>query len=102
MRRRARRQHDDLGIGSLLRLVQVGNLQAYAFLFGLGIVGLIYFTVFRMILLFVVLFPIAAALAILARRTGAKDRALERGLTLVATSSLFQRFRSRPARIPNS
>jgi NADH-quinone oxidoreductase subunit L len=35
------------GIGSLLRLFQVGNLQAYAFLFGLGIVGLIYFTVFR-------------------------------------------------------
>jgi NADH-quinone oxidoreductase subunit L len=35
------------GVGSLLRLFQVGNLQAYAFLFGLGIVGLIYFTVFR-------------------------------------------------------
>ena len=35
------------GFGSLLRLFQVGNLQAYAFLFGLGIVGLIYFTVFR-------------------------------------------------------
>ena len=35
------------GLGSLLRLFQVGNLQAYAFLFGLGIVGLIYFTVFR-------------------------------------------------------
>ena len=35
------------GIGSLLRLLQVGNLQAYSFLFGLGIVGLIYFTVFR-------------------------------------------------------
>jgi NADH-quinone oxidoreductase subunit L len=35
------------GFGSLLRLVQVGNLQAYAFIFGLGIVGLIYFTVFR-------------------------------------------------------
>src|SRR4051812_45721675 len=35
------------GIGSLLRLLQVGNLQAYAFLFGIGIVGLIYFTVFR-------------------------------------------------------
>src|SRR3954468_22663227 len=34
------------GIGSLLRLVQVGNLQAYAFFFGIGIVGLIYFTVF--------------------------------------------------------
>jgi NADH-quinone oxidoreductase subunit L len=35
------------GVGSLLRLVQVGNLQAYSFIFGLGIVGLIYFTVFR-------------------------------------------------------
>ena len=35
------------GSGALLRLLQVGNLQAYAFLFGLGIVCLIYFTVFR-------------------------------------------------------
>ena len=35
------------GFGSLLRLVQVGNLQAYTFIFGLGIVGLIYFAVFR-------------------------------------------------------
>ena len=35
------------GAGSLLRLFQVGNLQAYAFLFGLGVVGLIYFTIFR-------------------------------------------------------
>jgi NADH-quinone oxidoreductase subunit L len=35
------------GIGALLRLVQVGNLQAYAFLFGLGVVAIIYFTVFR-------------------------------------------------------
>ena len=35
------------GAGALLRLVQVGNLQAYAFLFGLGVVALIYFTVFR-------------------------------------------------------
>ncbi len=35
------------GVGSLLRLLQVGNIQAYAFIFGLGIVGLIYFTVFR-------------------------------------------------------
>src|SRR3989440_7225844 len=35
------------GAGSLLRLFQVGNLQAYAFLFGLGIVVLIYFTIFR-------------------------------------------------------
>jgi NADH-quinone oxidoreductase subunit L len=36
-----------LGIGALLRLVQVGNLQAYLFLFGLGVVALIYFAVFR-------------------------------------------------------
>jgi NADH-quinone oxidoreductase subunit L len=35
------------GFGALLRLIQVGNLQAYAFLFGLGIVGVIYFAVFR-------------------------------------------------------
>ena len=35
------------GIGALLRLVQTGNLQAYAFLFGLGIVAIIYFAVFR-------------------------------------------------------
>jgi len=35
------------GFGSLLRLIQVGNLQAYSFLFGLGIVGLIYFVLFR-------------------------------------------------------
>jgi NADH-quinone oxidoreductase subunit L len=35
------------GFGALLRLFQVGNLQAYAFLFGLGIVALIYFTIFR-------------------------------------------------------
>jgi NADH-quinone oxidoreductase subunit L len=35
------------GVGWLLRLLQVGNLQAYSFLFGLGIVGLIYFTLFR-------------------------------------------------------
>src|SRR5204863_2845690 len=35
------------GIGALLRLIQVGNLQAYAFLFGLGVIALIYFVVFR-------------------------------------------------------
>ena len=35
------------GLGALLRLFQVGNLQAYAFLLGLGIVALIYFTIFR-------------------------------------------------------
>ena len=33
--------------GAMLRLFQVGNLQAYAFLFGLGIIGLLYFTIFR-------------------------------------------------------
>jgi NADH-quinone oxidoreductase subunit L len=36
-----------LGVGALLRLIQVGNLQAYAFLFGLGVVAIIYFAVFR-------------------------------------------------------
>jgi NADH-quinone oxidoreductase subunit L len=35
------------GIGAVLRLIQVGNLQAYAFLFGVGVVALIYFAVFR-------------------------------------------------------
>ncbi len=35
------------GLGAVLRLMQVGNLQAYAFLFGLGVVVLIYFAVFR-------------------------------------------------------
>jgi NADH-quinone oxidoreductase subunit L len=35
------------GFGTVLRLLQVGNLQAYSFLFGLGIVFLIYFTIFR-------------------------------------------------------
>jgi proton-translocating NADH-quinone oxidoreductase, chain L len=33
--------------GALLRLMQVGNLQAYAFIFGLGIIWVIYFTLFR-------------------------------------------------------
>src|SRR5213596_1524791 len=35
------------GIGALLRLFQVGNLQAYVFLFGLGVVAVIYFAIFR-------------------------------------------------------
>jgi NADH-quinone oxidoreductase subunit L len=35
------------GIGALLRLIQVGNLQGYAFLFGLGVVALMYFVLFR-------------------------------------------------------
>ena len=35
------------GVGAVLRLIQVGNLQAYAFLFGLGVIALIYFAVFR-------------------------------------------------------
>src|SRR5437773_2520126 len=35
------------GIGALLRLVQVGNLQAYVFLFGLGVVAIIYFAILR-------------------------------------------------------
>jgi NADH-quinone oxidoreductase subunit L len=33
--------------GALLRLMQVGNLQAYAFIFGLGIIWIIYFALFR-------------------------------------------------------
>ncbi len=33
--------------GFLLRLLQVGNLQAYGFLFGLGVVALLYFTIFH-------------------------------------------------------
>jgi NADH-quinone oxidoreductase subunit L len=35
------------GIGAVLRLIQLGNVQAYAFLFGLGVVALIYFAVMR-------------------------------------------------------
>ncbi|HST30942.1 MAG TPA: NADH-quinone oxidoreductase subunit L [Chthoniobacterales bacterium] len=35
------------GLGSLMRLFQVGNLQAYAFLFGVGIVAIIYFVLFH-------------------------------------------------------
>ena len=35
------------GIGALLRLIQVGNLQGYVFLFGLGVIAIIYFAVFR-------------------------------------------------------
>src|SRR5215470_7629617 len=35
------------GLGALLRLIQVGNLQAYVFLFGLGVVAVIYIAVFR-------------------------------------------------------
>ncbi len=35
------------GIGALLRLFQAGNLQAYVFLFGLGVVAVIYFAIFR-------------------------------------------------------
>jgi NADH-quinone oxidoreductase subunit L len=34
-------------LGALLRLMQVGNLQAYAFIFGVGIVWIIYFVLFR-------------------------------------------------------
>jgi NADH-quinone oxidoreductase subunit L len=35
------------GVGALLRLIQVGNLQGYVFLFGVGVVAIIYFAVFR-------------------------------------------------------
>ncbi|MEZ0254088.1 MAG: NADH-quinone oxidoreductase subunit L, partial [Chthoniobacter sp.] len=34
-------------IGFALRFLQFGNLQGYAFLFGLGVVATIYFLVFR-------------------------------------------------------
>jgi NADH-quinone oxidoreductase subunit L len=34
-------------LGALLRLMQVGNLQAYAFIFGLGVIWIIYFVIFR-------------------------------------------------------
>ena len=34
------------GVGFVLRFLQVGNLQAYALLFGLGVIGLIYLVVF--------------------------------------------------------
>jgi NADH-quinone oxidoreductase subunit L len=33
--------------GALLRLMQVGNLQAYAFIFGVGVIWIIYFVLFR-------------------------------------------------------
>ena len=39
--------HGTWSIGALLRLIQVGNLQGYVFLFGLGVVAIIYFAVFR-------------------------------------------------------
>jgi NADH-quinone oxidoreductase subunit L len=35
------------GLGFGLRLFQFGNVQGYAFIFGLGVVGLIYFLIFR-------------------------------------------------------
>jgi NADH-quinone oxidoreductase subunit L len=34
------------GLGFVLRFFQVGNIQGYAFLFGLGVIGLIYYVVF--------------------------------------------------------
>jgi NADH-quinone oxidoreductase subunit L len=33
--------------GYVLRLLQVGNLQAYAFFFGAGVLALLYFLIFR-------------------------------------------------------
>ena len=33
------------GTGSMLRRLQVGNLQGYAFLFGLGVIAIIYFLI---------------------------------------------------------
>jgi NADH-quinone oxidoreductase subunit L len=35
------------GAGYLLRLLQLGNLQAYAFFFGAGVLLVLYFLVFR-------------------------------------------------------
>ena len=35
------------GAGFVLRLLQFGNVQGYAFVFGLGVVGLVYFLVFK-------------------------------------------------------
>jgi NADH-quinone oxidoreductase subunit L len=35
------------GAGFVLRLLQFGNVQGYAFVFGLGVVGLIWFLIFR-------------------------------------------------------
>jgi NADH-quinone oxidoreductase subunit L len=35
------------GVGFVLRLLQFGNVQGYSFVFGLGVVGMIYFVVFR-------------------------------------------------------
>jgi len=35
------------GLGLVLRFLQIGNLQAYAFLFGAGVVALIYYILFR-------------------------------------------------------
>jgi len=35
------------GVGYGLRLFQLGNVQAYAFIFGLGVVALVYFLVFK-------------------------------------------------------
>jgi hypothetical protein len=35
------------GGGFVLRLFQIGNVQAYSFVFGLGVVALIWFLIFR-------------------------------------------------------
>ena len=35
------------GAGFVLRFIQVGNLQAYSFLFGLGVVALLYLAILR-------------------------------------------------------
>ena len=35
------------GVGFTLRLLQVGNIQGYAFLFGAGVIGLLYFVIFK-------------------------------------------------------
>jgi NADH-quinone oxidoreductase subunit L len=35
------------GLGFLLRCLQIGNLQAYAFLFGAGVVGLLFYVILK-------------------------------------------------------
>ena len=82
------------GVGALLRLLQVGNLQAYSFLFGLGIVGLIYFTVFPLMLLFILFAPIVAALVILLGAPARRTAVWTSAFTLVVTLLLFSFVRS--------
>ena len=72
------------------------QLAGLAFLFGLGIIGLIYFTVFRLMLLFIVFCPPARGAAYPDRRTGAEDALRLGSERLSATLVAFFRLRSRP------